>query len=278
MYGRRFNPFANTPVVVKNLLIINILLLVATYIVEYSFHFDLVKTLGLFYFRSDYFEPYQYVTHMFMHGGFFHLLINMYILWLFGKELELFWGPKRFFTYYIITGLGAAALHTVVTMFEINALRDAVYAFQQNATPETFALFIQEHVANGSKNLTDFVMEWSAQPTNPAYINEAKSFSEFYLQQHINIPTVGASGAVYGVLLAFGMLFPNAQLMLIFPFPMPIKAKYLVIILGVFELFMARQNAPQDNVAHYAHLGGMLFGFVLVKLWRGKKSNTNLFQ
>lgn len=236
------SPFANIPPVVKNLIIINILMLLATYILSMR-GIDLVSTLGLHYIGSSAFKPYQLVTHLFMHGGFTHLLFNMFALWMFGRVLESVWGPKRFFIYYFVTGLGAAALHMLVLFIEYKVAISQVAPDQLDYFKE---LAMQGKYIPGtvSQKITSIMMT----------------------------PTVGASGAVFGVLLGFGMLFPNTQLMLLFP-PIPIKAKYFVIGYGLMELFLGISN-PGSNVAHFAHLGGMLFGYLLIKYWN---QNSNHF-
>ncbi|MCK4661900.1 MAG: rhomboid family intramembrane serine protease [Bacteroidales bacterium] len=260
--------FGNIPPVVKNLLIINVLLLIATYVLG-NFGIDLVQKLGLFYFKSEYFSPYQFVTHMFMHGGIAHLFFNMFALWMFGKVLESVWGSKRFLIYYFITGLGAAALHTFVNWINLSSIENAANAFYNTPSPELFSTFIREYISNPNPEVYDFIASWSSNPANNEYINHAVRLIEGAVKFKMNIPTVGASGAVFGVLLAFGMLFPNTQLMLLFP-PIPIKAKYFVILYGILELYLGVSQQPGDNVAHFAHLGGMLFGFILIKYWNKK--------
>jgi membrane associated rhomboid family serine protease len=183
---------------------------------------------------------------MFMHGGLMHILFNMYALFIFGPILENVWGPKRFLIYYLVCGLGAAVSHETVIFFQYNHL-------VQTLSPENLHSVLTE----GTK-----------------YFQQGQFFQDFEMQRLqilLNTPTVGASGAIFGVLLAFGVLFPNTQLFLLFP-PMPIKAKYLVIGYGALELFLA-VTQPGSNIAHAAHLGGMLFGYILIKYWR-KTTNT----
>ena len=237
---RRFNIL---PPVVKNLLIINGLLFLAT-ITLYNINIaDLTKILGLHYWKSHNFETWQIISHMFMHGGFFHLAFNMFAVWMFGSQLENLWGSKRFFNYYILTGLGAAFLHFLVVHFQIDSFDSENY--------------INLIVNEGAEILKD----------NRNYKDETlNTFNKLY-----NGPVVGASGALFGLLLAFGMLFPNAQLFFLF-FPFPIKAKYFVIIYGLIELYFGLQNNPGDNVAHFAHLGGMVFGFLIIKYWKMKRN------
>lgn len=206
------------PPVIKNLLIINALMLLLTYLAG-NFMYE---KFSLFYIGSPFFRPYQFITHMFMHGGFVHLFFNMYSLVIFGVVLEQVWGSKKFFLYYMVTGLGAAALHS-------------------------FVLYL------------DAISKTAAAAAGDLGANEA-------LNQLMMTPTVGASGAVYGVLLAYGMLFPNNVLQLLFP-PVALKAKWFVFIFGAIELFLAFTNSG-GNIAHFAHLGGMIFGFFLIKYWQ----------
>ena len=238
----RQSGFGGTPPVVKNLIIINVLGLLAYYAFRGSTNLNWV--LGLFYWGSEQFEPYQLVTHMFMHGGFAHLFFNMFALWMFGRVLEQVWGAKRFFIYFFVTGLGAAFLHLLVNHIQIQSLLAQMPQEQVNIVMERGFDALRQ-----GKNFT-----------NPAMQK---------LNLSMNIPTVGASGAVFGVLLAFGMLFPNTQLLLLFP-PIPIKAKYFVIFYGILELILG-VTQPGSNVAHFAHIGGMLFGFILIKYWNAKK-------
>lgn len=243
---QNFRPSINTiPPVVKNLIIINVLMLLATYVLEMK-GIDLTNILGLHYIESPDFKPYQLVTHMFMHGGFTHLLFNMFALWMFGRVLESVWGPKRFFIYYFVTGLGAAALHTLVNYLQFHYLAGRM-------SPET----VQMVMTQGTE-----------------IFNQGKNFSDpaaGKLNLMLNIPTVGASGAVFGILLGFGMLFPNTELMLLFP-PIPIKAKYFVAGYGAIELFSGITGMG-PNIAHFAHLGGMLFGFFMIRYWNRNTRN-----
>ena len=200
---------------------------------------DLVKIFGLHQFQSNDFRPHQLITHIFMHGSLTHLFFNMFALWMFGKILENIWGEKRFLIYYMITGIGAAFIHLLISQYQIISI--------SNQIPE----------------LVNIAIEGKYNPSIPI----SKK-----LTQLIITPTVGASGAVFGLLLAFGMLFPNALLYLYFA--IPIKAKYFVIGYGILELYAGISNNPADNVAHFAHLGGMIFGYILIKYW---KKNTTIY-
>ena len=261
----------NIPPVVKNLIIINVLLLLATWILQTS-GIDLVRYLGMHYPGSDLFMLHQIVTHMFMHGGIAHLFFNMFALWMFGRVLESVWGSRRFLIYYFVTGLGAVALHMFVNYLEISSMQNTIEAFRNTPSPEILDQFVNKHLSNASVQVRDFINSWYDEPANAAYSNEGLRLMQRILEMKMDIPTVGASGAVFGVLLAFGVLFPNTQLMLLFP-PIPIKAKYFVIGYGILELYLGLSR-PGSNVAHFAHLGGMLFGYILIKYWN---KNSNRF-
>jgi membrane associated rhomboid family serine protease len=268
MYTR----FNNIPPVVKNLIIINVIMLLATWILGNSFGIELTQILGLHYFKSELFQPYQFVTHMFMHGGLWHLFFNMFALWMFGRVLESVWGSKRFFIYFIVTGLGAAALHTFVIHLQMISILNDINAFNNTPSPEALAILVKNHFPEYYTQVYSKLLNgWYASPDNPNYIIRAKQFLNELVNFKMNIPTVGASGAVFGILLAFGMLFPNTQLMLLFP-PIPIRAKYFVIMYGALELWLGLTQ-PGSNVAHFAHLGGMLFGFFMIKYWKKSRSN-----
>ena len=240
----RATSFSQLPEVVKNLLIINGLLFLGTISLE-SYGIDLTQILGLHQFQSADFMPHQLITHCFMHASFTHLFFNMFAMWMFGKILENVWGGKRFLIYYMFTALGAAALHLAVSQYEI--------------------LNLQSQIDPGN---VDIILESgkSILERNQNYSNQLMG----KLNLLINTPTVGASGAVFGILLAFGILFPNTLLYIYFA--MPIKAKYFVIIYGLLELYAGLSNNPADNVAHFAHLGGMIFGFILIKYWQNNKN------
>lgn len=209
------------PPVVKNLIVINVLMYLITAITG-NFMYE---NFALFYFKSPFFKPYQLVTHMFMHGGFTHILFNMYTLYIFGCVLERVWGSQKFLFYYFVTGIGAALLHMGVMYLQLRGY------------------------------IADF--------------NAGDMFAQSSIQSILVTPTVGASGAIYGLLLAYGMLFPDNIMQLIFP-PVALKAKWFVIIFGALELLLGLSGRGGD-VAHFAHLGGMIFGFFLILYW--KKNN-----
>jgi membrane associated rhomboid family serine protease len=271
----RPRPFANIPPVVKNLLIINILMFLAFMLLRSTANTNLNQVLGLYYFKSEYFRPYQIVTYMFMHGDHWHIFMNMFMLWMFGRILEQVWGGKRFLIYYFFTALGAAAIHMLVLHLELGPiLRDAA-AFNNTPSPELFDIFIKDYVGRPTEQVVSFIRAWDNDPGNASYADRAILMVENWLNTPgtgINVPTVGASGAIFGILLAFGMIFPNMPLMLIFLPMFPIKAKYMVIGMGVIEL-IAGLSWSSSNIAHFAHLGGMLFGFILIKYWNTSRQD-----
>lgn len=231
---------AGMPPVVRNLIIINVVMLILAELLKMP-GINLNGILGLYFPKSEYFRSWQVVTHMFMHGGFVHLLFNMFALWMFGRVLEQVWGAKRFLIYYLVTGLGAAFFFELVQYIQYNKVMGLL-------SPEQLQLVYD---SGGDA------------------ISQGRNFADAQmgkLNSILNIPVVGASGAVFGVLLAFGMLFPNTQLMFIFP-PIPVKAKYVVIGYAAIELYLAI-TSPGSGIAHTAHLGGMIFGYLLIRYWR----------
>ncbi len=253
------------PPAVLNLIIINVILFLATYVLNNS-GIDLVKYLGLYYPGSDLFRPYQLITHMFMHGGITHLFFNMFALWMFGRVLESVWGSGRFLVFYFVTGLGAAALHLLVNTIIIGSINTEMQALINSLSPDTFAGFLNHRFPEYQGQVSDFISGWAGDPNNPNYLSQAPEYLRQMMRLRMDVATIGASGAVFGVLLGFGMLFPNTQLMLLFP-PIPIKAKWFVLGYGAIEFISAIWNQPGDHVAHFAHLGGMIFGFILIKFW-----------
>lgn len=244
MSNQRYSPtgFGFLPPVVKNLLIINALFYVATLVLGNTMRIDLSDYLGLHYFVSPHFETYQFVSYMFMHNphDFSHILFNMFALWMFGSVLEQVWGPKKFLIYYMITGIGAALIQMLVIYIQVRNV-------EMSLTPDLIDQVRETgfQVLQNNQNFGDPLMG---------------KLNELY-----NSSTIGASGAVFGLLLAFGMLFPNSLIYLYFF--IPIKAKWFVIIYGAIELFSGVYNTGSD-VAHFAHLGGMIFGFFLILYWK----------
>ncbi|MDP2413803.1 rhomboid family intramembrane serine protease [Daejeonella sp.] len=245
--NERLSPFAHIPPVVKNLLIINIIFYVATLMFGGPM---MTQVLGVHYFDSPDFRIWQVITYMFMHdySSLFHILFNMFALYTFGSSIEYIMGSKRFLNFYLITGLGALALQLLVQSFE-------VYSITGSA------------VNNGSFLVDSLKRTISF---NPDLISkdQASTLLGIYLT-----PMVGASGAIFGLLIAFGMLFPNAELFIMF-IPVPVKAKYIIPVYVLLELFLGVKQFSGDSVAHFAHLGGALFGFILVKMWHLKRHDN----
>ena len=271
--------FSNTPTVVKNLLIINILIFLAGKTLLLVNNFDINEWMGLHYIQAQDFNPIQLVTYMFLHDldGFSHIFFNMFAVWMFGRILEQVWGPKRFLIFYMVCGIGAGIIQMIVVHIEILPALKYFESLIHNPTVIGYTDFL--HSAGNlfsnteKKDFLTALNEWQVNPNNLNAKSQAVEIVADIFEKFKNgRSTVGASGAVFGILLAFGMLFPNTQLMLLFP-PIPIKAKYLVILYGVAELIMGI-TGTMGNVAHFAHLGGMLFGFILIKIW---KKNTGTF-
>lgn len=218
-YGRG-GFMSNVPVAVKNIIIINVLVMIATYIKPVLMY----ENFAVYFPASPFFELWQPVTYMFMHGDFFHLFFNMYSLFIFGSVLERVWGPKKFLIFYFVTGLGAALVHTGVEWLQMNA--------------------------------------WMSQVAEGSFVAQSK------IHALKMTPTVGASGAIYGVLMGFAMLYPDARLSLVFP-PVTMKAKWFVLIFGGIELLTGITGVG-GGIAHFAHLGGLIFGYILIMYWKKK--------
>ncbi len=274
---KEFRPgrFQILPTIIKNLLIINVLVFIAQQTVENSSHPDLMNDLfALHAWQSPLFKPWQFITHLFMHGSIGHIFSNMFALWMFGSVLENLWGPKRFLTFYLICGLGAALLHMTVLYFETNTLLQNFSALKQHFNFSNFQNFYAaQHVGDYYKGAYDILNQWKHDPDNVMAAQQAYEFSNQFVLARLNEPTLGASGAVFGCLAAFGYLFPNTYIYIYFF--LPLKAKWFVLIYAGFELVMALQNSAGDNVAHFAHLGGAIFGLAMVYFWN--KNNRRTF-
>jgi len=250
------NFFSNLPQVTKNILILNILFYVGSLILS-SKGIDATHLLGAHYVNSPLFKPYQIVTHMFMHdlSSPFHIFFNMFLLVMFGAHLERVWGNKRFFIFYIAAGLGAFALYNGIGVYQLMQAKSELYRL--GVDPNMFTEQIQKA---DNYNLIF---------NNPKIDGPAKIY-----QSMSKSVMVGASGALFGLLAGFALLFPNTELMLLFP-PIPIKAKYLIGAYLLFEIYssIAQQN---DQIAHLAHVGGAIVGIVLVLIWR-KTDRSNFY-
>ncbi len=285
--------FQVLPTIVKNLIIINVIMVVAQFALG-KYGIDLADYLGLHYWRSKLFQPWQLLTHMFMHGSYndvggtiSHIFFNMFGLWMFGSVLENVWGPKRFLLFYIICGIGAAVLHLGVLGWGYHTVEQAFSAYQQNPTLDNFIQFVREHIeplrAPAGEKLKYVFNTWANNPGANMSQESVSAINQYlhgvqlsdgrYISGLFDEATVGASGAVFGVLFGFGYLFPNTLIYIYFLFP--IKAKYVVAGFALIELFSGIKNSAGDNVAHFAHLGGMIVAFILIKIWN--KNNRRQF-
>lgn len=230
MNGNSQSPFANLTPVVKNLLIINLICFIPFIVLSNDNYAELIlKNLGVYYFNSPNFRVWQLITYMFIHGGWTHILFNMFALFSFGPILEYAIGPKRFFNLYFICGIGAALFQMVVQAYEVHSM------------------------------IGSFTVPYHFSMADPSVPDQMKAI--YYG------PVVGASGAIFGLLVAFGMLYPNLELMILFV-PVPVKAKYIIPVYILVEIYLGFSQFAGDNVAHFAHLGGALLGFIVVKSWR----------
>ena len=225
--GGRRGFMSNVPTAVRNIIIINVLVMIMTSLNE-NFMYE---KFALFYPTSPFFHWWQPVTHMFMHGGFWHLFFNMYTLYIFGTVLERIWGAKKFLLFYFVTGLGAAAVHTGVEWIQASSWMSEAAAGSMSAVQQIHALKMT--------------------------------------------PTVGASGAIYGILMGYAMLYPDSIMTLVFP-PISMKAKWFVLIFAAIELLTGVTGAG-GGIAHFAHLGGLIFGFLLIMYWKKKRTLYSCF-
>lgn len=252
------------PKAVKNLLIINFLVFLATFIFRTTGLCDLTKWLGLHYFSAPDFYPWQIITYMFMHANFSHIFFNMFALWMFGAAVENYWGTKRFLIYYFITGIGAALLHYIIIAIQVHPTVALLNQFLDTPSLDTYRYLVEHNNNVAFQNMLSnnlLVLQQAPDALTDIIAITANARDQFLN----NFIIIGASGAIFGVLLAFGMLFPNSKIYIYFL--LPIKAKWFVIIYGALELFFGVSGSI-DDVAHFAHLGGMLFGIILILLWR----------
>ena len=234
-YGRG-GFMSNVPVAVKNIIIINVVVMIAASIKPLLMY----EHFAVYFPASPYFKIWQPITYMFMHGDFFHLLFNMYSLFIFGSVLERVWGAKKFLVFYFVTGLGAAAVHMGVQWIEYSSALEAL------------------HMDSGDASL------YAGFLARDGFVNAPIGFEQ--VRDVLFTPTVGASGAIYGILLGYAMLYPDSVLRLIFP-PVALKAKWFVLIFGVMELILGITSSGA-GIAHFAHLGGLIFGFIILIYWK----------
>lgn len=239
--------------IVKQLLIVNILFFVATLFVPVATNY-----LALFYFETSAFKPWQPLTHLFMHGGWMHLVFNMFALYSFGTTLEYIWGGKKFLIFYILCGLGASVLHTLVSYYNFHQGLDVL---QLNGFSKQQVIDVLE---NGM-----YVPSWLEFISKEQFVEMMQSYT---------VPVVGASGAIYGLLVAFAYMFPNAELSLMF-LPIPVKAKYFVPVILGLDLYLGFSGkalfGTATGIAHFAHIGGALVGFLLMIFWKKNQFKAN---
>lgn len=233
--GGRGGFLSNVPVAVRNIIIVNVLVMLVALMRE-SF---MVEKFALWFPASPYFEWWQPVTHLFMHGSILHLFFNMYTLYIFGCVLERVWGAKKFLIFYFVTGLGAALVHMGVQWWEYSNALEAVGLTSAEASE------LSGDIATSIEMGAKYIPTWSST---------------------LFVPTVGASGAIYGVLMGYAMLYPDSIMRLIFP-PIAMKAKWFVLIFAGLELLLG-MSASGTGIAHFAHLGGLIFGFILIMYWK----------
>lgn len=229
---------------IKHLIIINVIVFVAPQLLQ----LDFTNMLALHFPMNDNFGLWQYVTHLFMHGSFAHILFNMYGLWAFGTPLEQMWSKKKFLFFYFSAGLGAGIIYTLVNYYQFNGI---------------FELFV-----NAGLSDSEILSILKSGSTNDPRVVNAITQEQFNkITSLYNTPAVGASGAVYGILVAFGLYFKDAKLALIF-FPVPIAAKYFIPIMILGDLFFGMTKYSVGNIAHFAHIGGALIGFIIAYYWK----------
>ncbi|NIG52302.1 rhomboid family intramembrane serine protease [Chitinophaga sp. Cy-1792] len=258
------------PTVIKNLLIINGLVWLIQVTLIYRFNYNLSDLFALHYWKSDLFRPWQFVTHLFMHDttGVGHIGMNMLTLWFFGSTLEDYWGSKRFLLFYLICGMGAAFCYMGWLTYDNIKLTHEAEAFLNNPTLNNFVILDNRYdlglLLQNYYNMSG--MREAIGNHDPAAISIAKDLVYNLVAAYRDMPMVGASGAIYGILFAFGYMFPNDYIYLFFP----VKVKYVVGIMIAMELVHQLQSTSGDNVAHVAHLGGALFAFLLLRNWNRK--------
>lgn len=273
----QFRPtrFEVLPTIIKNLLIINGLVFLAqnTFAGPTS-TFSFEDYFALHAWQSDLYKPWQLITHMFLHGDFSHILGNMFALWMFGSILENVWGPKRFLLFYMLCGVGAAVIHLAILSYQLvpltNEYERLLLLSKTNASGFTEAVY--NYAARHRIPLTQILADNKVSLSTPGLAPQLMELMTTYYNKTVGTATLGASGAVFGILIAFVYLFPNTYIYIYFLFP--VKAKWLGILYFGFELFKGIQNAAGDNVARWAHVGGALIGFILVYIWK-KKGTSN---
>ena len=237
--------------------------------------FSFEDYFALHAWQSSLFRPWQMITHMFLHGDFGHILGNMFALWMFGSVLENVWGPKRFLLFYILCGVGASVLHLLILSYEFVPMASDLMQLSQMSVSGSsdFNQAVLAYSKAHNIQLTRILSENNVSLATPGIRTEIMELLTTYYNKTINTATLGASGAVFGILMAFVYLFPNTYIYLYFF--VPVKAKWVGLVYFGFELYSAVQNAAGDNVARWAHVGGALVGLIIVITWN--KTNKKTF-
>lgn len=264
--------FEILPLVIKNLLIINVLVFLAQTTMKSGGLINMENVFGLHHLKSPLFQPWQIVTHLFLHGNFMHLLGNMFGLWMFGSVLEGLWGPRRFLTFYFVCGIGAGLLQLLFLLHDYQPLLNQFTELQMHPSSQGIMDFYNRFgIGSHTKEVFEkYGSDLGNQVNLHAIMSDVKEVKDSIL----NNATIGASGAVFGILAAFVYLFPNTYLY--FYFLVPIKAKWAGLAYFGYEIYSGVMNNPQDNIAHWAHIGGGLVGFLLVLTWN-KKNKRNFY-
>lgn len=226
-----------------------------------------IEFFGLRYILSPEFSITQLVTYSLVHASWGHLLSNMFGLAIFGPILEATLGARKFLIFYFVTAIGAGLIYSGIHYWEVKPFQDAAEAFLRSPNPDSFVQIFSGFSRTTYENNLAFIDQYSRNPDNEMLKDQAVKTINSILDMRVNTPMVGASGAIFGILMGFGYLYPNLQMILLFP-PIPIRAKYLVGFYGISALYSAIQKVPGDNVAHFAHIGGMLVGFLLLRYWK----------
>ena len=266
--------FQILPVVIKNLLIINVLVFLAQNTLGASGLISMEDLFGLHHVNSPLFQPWQIITHLFMHGDFMHLFGNMFALWMFGARLENLWGPKRFLTFYFLCGIGAALIQLASLWLQYAELSSQFMAIKLHPTPEGMISFYQQFGLDKRPHNVEVLQSYLDDPGSAISSLPVIDIISQAFYKIIGNATIGASGAVFGILAAFIYLYPNTYIYLYFLFP--IKTKWIGLMYFGSEIYAGIVNSAGDNIAHWAHIGGGLVGFLLVLTWN-RKNRRNFY-
>jgi membrane associated rhomboid family serine protease len=264
--------FEILPTIIKNLVIINVLFFLAQNTIGNSTMFNMTDLFALHHVKSPLFKPWQLVTYLFMHANIGHIFFNMLMLWMFASVLENLWGPQRFLLFYFLCGIGAALFHLTFSWWDNHEMVNNFMLVKQNASPSNVIAFFKGIGYTSDPGVRSMLDAYQANPNDMGFRQQVVSTVSDITYTIISRPTIGASGAVFGIMAAFVYLFPNSNIYLYFLFP--IKAKWLGLIYFGYEIYSAILNNPGDDIARWAHIGGGVVGFLLVLTWNKRKRNT----